>query len=391
MTVQPGNITFPGTMIMQNKKEIQGKTIDDSIQKLIDSMPFYVLLVDERHNIIKANTEVYDQLGLVPADLVGKYCPAVVHGVNGPFEGCPLEESVESGKAIVREVFDENSGRWLSSGIFPTSLRTTDNHSVYFHMVMDISERKKEAQARNVSSERLRSLSEYLERMVEEERQKIAHDLHDDISQVIASINAHLTTAINKLPENSQDSKVILEKTQGFAIQLLDRIHNLIYQLRPTILDDFGLVVAIEWLANNTLEISGISVDLKKQGQETTFQPEQRIIIFRVFQEIFSNIVKHSKATQVSIRCAYRKNYLSIKIKDNGIGFEVREAINSEERPRGLGLIGMNERIEYLHGTIEIHSILNEGTEIDIKIPYLQNHTDKKPRLSGYLWSHEDT
>ena len=150
---------------------------------------------------------------------------------------------------------------------------------------------------------------------------------------MIASINAHLTTAINKLPENSQDSKDILVKTQGFAVQLLDRIHNLIYQLRPTILDDFGLVVALDWLAKNTLEISGISVDFKKQGQEITFQPEQRIIIFRVFQEIFSNIVKHSKATQVSIKCTYRKNYLSIRIKDNGIGFEVREAINSEERP----------------------------------------------------------
>ncbi len=372
---------------MSNNVDIIGSSNTDSIQVLIDSLPFYVLLVDEQHNIIKANTAVLNQLGFVPEDIIGKYCPRVIHGINTPFHGCPLEESVETGEALEREVFDDNSGRWLSSAIYPTNLMTTEGHKVYFHMVLDISEKKSAEEETSLSSERLRSLSAYLEMVVEEERQKIARDLHDDISQVIASINAHLSTAVIKLPEGAEESKMILQKTQDFSVQLLDRIHRLIYQLRPTILDDFGLIAAVEWLSHNSLEISGISVDIKISGQETDLSSELRTILFRVFQEIFSNILKHANAGKVYVRIYFWKNHLRINIKDDGVGFEVNEAINSKERPRGLGLIGMKERIDYLNGDINIASVPGKGTEIVIKVPYRYKTRRKRKGNNQYLWS----
>lgn len=371
---------------MDDLLKISGKGDSDTIQRLIDSLPFYVLLVDENHNIFKANRAVMNQLGLDPEDIVGQFCPRVVHGIDGPFHGCPLEESVETGNALEREVFDEHSGRWLSSAIYPTDLSTDEGYRVYFHMVLDITERKSIEDAQTISSERLRILSAYLEKAIEEERQKIARDLHDDVSQVIASINAHLASAINKLPEGSDDSRNILKKAEGFSVQLLERIHRLIYQLRPSILDDFGLIAAIQWLSQNTLEISGITVDIKSRNEEPELTSELKTIIFRLFQEVFSNIVKHSKATQVTIRLSFNKNNIRINIKDNGVGFKVNEAFNTSDRPRGLGLVGMEERIDYLGGEFDIKSEPGKGTSKVINIP-LPGKKQQQIRTRQYLWS----
>lgn len=371
---------------MINLPIISGEGKSGTVQALIDSLPFYVLLVDENHTIVKANAAVMNQLGLNPEDMIGQYCPKVVHGIEGPFHGCPLEESVETGEAQEKEVFDDNSGRWLSSAIYPTNLSTESGYRVYFHMVMDISEKKYVEDAHAVSSERLRSLSAYLETVIEEERQKIARDLHDDVSQVIASINAHLATAINKLPEDGEESRQILEKAEGFSVQLLERIHRLIYQLRPTILDDFGLVAAIQWLSKNTLEISGIDVDIQLLKEEPDLSPELRTIIFRLFQEVFSNVVKHSKATKVTVRISFNKNNIGIRIKDNGVGFEVHEAFDAGDRPRGLGLVGMAERIDYTGGDFEIKSSLRKGTRIVFRIP-LEPNKQQQTSTNRYLWS----
>lgn len=371
---------------MNDEFKISGEGNSGTIQRLIDSLPFYVLLVDENHTIIKANRAVINQLGFKPQDIIGRYCPRVVHGIDGPFHGCPLEESVETGKALEREVFDEHSGRWLSSAIYPTDLLTNEGFRVYFHMVLDISEKKSMEDAHTVSSERLRSLSAYLEGAIEEERQKIARDLHDDVSQVIASINAHLASAVHKLPEGSDESRNILQKAEEFSVHLLERIHRLIYQLRPSILDDFGLIAAIQWLSKNTLEIAGITVDIKSRNEEPELSSELRTIIFRLFQEMFSNIVKHSNATNVAVRIAFNKNNIRINIKDNGIGFEVNEAFNASDRPRGLGLIGMQERIDYLGGKFVIESEPGKGTSKIITIP-LGKKERESARSDEYLWS----
>ena len=367
--------------------KIREENKENVIQDIIDALPFYVLIVDERHNIVRANQAVINQLGLKPEDMIGKYCPKVVHGIDTSFHGCPLEESVQSGEAIVKEVFDDRSGLWLSSAIYPMHLYSEEGFQLYLHMVMDISEKKSFEEEQSITKERFRSLSAYLEKKVEEERQKIARDLHDDISQVIASINAHLSTAINKLPEGSEDSREILLKTQDFSVKLLDRIHSLIYQLRPTILDDFGLVAAIEWLYQNSLEISGISVVFKTFGSEVSLRGELRTIIFRIFQEIFNNIVKHSKAKTVQISVFFRKDHIRLKIKDNGVGFDLDEAINSNEKTKGMGLIGIEERVEYLHGHLEIKSSHDRGTEIHIKVPYTFNERKRSGRNRKYLWS----
>ena len=144
----------------------------------------------------------------------------------------------------------------------------------------------------------------------------------------------------------------------------------MIYQLRPAIIDDFGLAAAIRWLTESNLEVAGIKVNLKVIGKEIRLTPELEIALFRVMQEAIGNIVRHSRAKSVNIRLYFRKRVIKLYVKDDGCGFDVNEAITSKDRPRGLGLLGMKERIGLHNGTVNISSRPGGGTKIDIEIPF---------------------
>jgi putative nucleotidyltransferase with HDIG domain/PAS domain S-box-containing protein len=116
------------------------------IQEIFDSLPFYVMLIDDRHHILMANKAVRSALGVDPAQIIGQYCPKIIHGLDHPFPGCPLEEAVEKGGSAERELFDPAYKRWLLSCAYPTSLSTIDDRPIYVHISYDITA-KKEAEA----------------------------------------------------------------------------------------------------------------------------------------------------------------------------------------------------------------------------------------------------
>ncbi len=345
-------------------------SVGRDILDIIDALPFYVLLVDEHHYILQANGAVRRHLGLAPKDIVGKYCPKVVHGLDEPFYACPLEEAVEKDQAIEREAFDMESGRWISSAIYPTRKLTHDGRRIFFHMVTDITERKQAEERLKASRDRLRSLMVHLESGREEERRRIARELHDETSQVLAGLTASLQAALDMLSTDANKSKAILRKAQTLSVSLLDEIHRLIYELRPALLDDFGLMAAVEWLADSNLEKAGITVNFKTMGRARRLPPQLETTLFRVIQEAFANIVKHSHANNTEVSLHFEKRLTRVHIRDDGIGFDIEEAIDSKDRPRGLGLLGMKERVELMNGTLDIRSGPGAGgTEINIEIP----------------------
>jgi PAS domain S-box-containing protein len=127
-------------------KRIIDSVVSSNILNMVNNLPFYVMLIDANHHILLVNNAVEKSLGVNPDQIIGKYCPKVVHGLNGPFPGCPLEEAVEKGHAVEREFFEPKSGRWVASGIYPTGFKTSDHRAVFFHMNQDITERKQAEQ-----------------------------------------------------------------------------------------------------------------------------------------------------------------------------------------------------------------------------------------------------
>jgi len=130
----------------QENKRTLNSAVSSNILNMVNNLPFYVMLLDADHHILLVNNTVKESLGIDPDQIIGGYCPKVVHGLDGPFPGCPLEEAVETGHAVERELFEPKSGRWVVSCIYPTELKTSDHRAVFFHMIQDITERKQAEQ-----------------------------------------------------------------------------------------------------------------------------------------------------------------------------------------------------------------------------------------------------
>ncbi len=203
----------------------------------------------------------------------------------------------------------------------------------------------------------------------EEERRRIARELHDETSQVLASLAASLEAAAGMLPTSSHKTRTLLRKAQALSINILDEIHKLIYELRPTVLDDLGLVAAIQWLVDNNLRPIGVTVNFRTTGQVRRITAQLETTLFRVVQEAVNNIAKHAQAKNATISLHFKKNIIEVHLRDDGQGFDVQDAISSKDRPRGLGLLGMKERVELVNGTLNIRSRPGGNTRIDIKIP----------------------
>ena len=206
----------------------------------------------------------------------------------------------------------------------------------------------------------------------EEERKRIARELHDETSQTLASLVANLEAVAGSLPADATTVKDRLKKLQSLSIGILDGMHRLIYELRPTLLDDLGLVAATRWLAEKNLKSAGVAINFRVVGVERRLSTQLETTIFRVIQEAITNIARHARANKASIALHFTRNAIKVDMKDNGAGFDVEEAISSKQRPRGLGLLGMKERVELFNGSFTIRSHSGGGTEIRIKVPLEQ-------------------
>lgn len=203
----------------------------------------------------------------------------------------------------------------------------------------------------------------------EEERRRIARELHDETSQALASFTVNLETAIKALPPDAEASRARLRELQSQVVNTLEEIHNVVYELRPTVLDDLGLIAAVQWQIENHLAISGVETHFETVGQERRLPQEIETAVFRLIQEASNNIIMHANAETASITLDFRSDRLLVLIEDDGKGFNVQEIMSMRERGSGLGLLGMKERVEFLGGTIDIKSGPGTGTQLSISIP----------------------
>ena len=206
-----------------------------------------MILVDEDHHILQANAAVREQLGLTPEEIVGKYCPKVIHGSDEPWYACPLEEAAETGQAVEREVLDRATGRWVRSAIYPTAGLTPDGRRIYFHTVADITEAKQVEEQLRASTEQLRELSRFLESIREDERTRLAREIHDELGQTLTALKIDLSWLAGRLPQEQRSLVLKTESMYELIDGVIQTVKRIATELRPGVLDDLGLADAIEW------------------------------------------------------------------------------------------------------------------------------------------------
>jgi signal transduction histidine kinase len=203
----------------------------------------------------------------------------------------------------------------------------------------------------------------------EEERRRIARGLHDEISQALTSLAVNLEAVAYALPLDTDEVKARLKGIQSIAISTLDEIHKVIWELRPTLLDDLGLIAAVEWLAETHLEAAGVKVHLETAGAERRLPNNVETAIFRIIQEAVTNIIRHANAESACISLEFEEASVRVHIEDDGGGFDIDEAMSATRGGRGLGLLSMKERAELLSGILKIKSQPGQGAQIDLEIP----------------------
>ncbi len=204
----------------------------------------------------------------------------------------------------------------------------------------------------------------------EEERKRIARELHDEAGQAITALMMSTSMAAASLPEHMREEQEKFLETNKLARDVLSEIRKIILELRPAVLDDLGLIPAIRWYAKNQLEAASIETDLKLDGAMKQRLPtEIEVTVFRVVQEAFTNILRHSGATKVKVSLKSSNGTLRLSVADNGNGFAPEQVLNAQDKDRGWGLRGMQERVILLSGTLDIKSSPKSGTVIKVGIP----------------------
>ena len=204
----------------------------------------------------------------------------------------------------------------------------------------------------------------------EEERKRIARELHDETTQSLAALAANLEAIALSTTTKDKELKTKLKSLQDLTISIIDGTHKLIYELRPTMLDDLGLASAVRAYAKQELKNANIALTLKITGKEKRLTPRLESTLYRVIQEAINNITRHSHATQCSISLEFKRKKVNVSITDNGHGFNSRRTFKVKDAPKGLGLLGMRERIELVNGSLNIESRANrKGTSVNIQIP----------------------
>ncbi len=238
------------------------------------------------------------------------------------------------------------------------SLRKSEKH---YGMLLEQSQQMQE---------QLRLLSRQLLSAQEEERKKISRELHDVIAQTLTSINVRLAALRKEATLNTKGIEQSIERTQKLVEDSVNIVHRFARELRPTVLDDLGLIPALHSYMKTFQAETGIRVSITAPGTVEKVNGDKRTVLYRVAQEALTNTARHAHATQAEVRFEVVDGAVAMRISDNGKGFQL-ERLAQARRTRRLGLLGMKERLEMVGGNFEVSSEPGKGTTVLAQIPLL--------------------
>ena len=474
---------------IKNKRDHELLVAKEEWERTFNSIPDYIAILDNHHNIVRANNAMAEMLNLTTESIIGQKCYTLMHGKDCPIGGCPHTALMEDGKMHSANIFEKTLGAHLDVTTSPiidkdgnvlgsvhiardvseqkkadrkikqladinefsaafVGMANVDKQILYFNQsarlaldleatedinnyyvndfhttkssenlfntvipilkergiwsgvsewisrkgriipvlqviichydhygileftsttAIDITEIKNKEEELKKLADDLRSLSNSLITAREEERKAVAKEIHDELGQNLTILKLDVAWILNHI---QTDDIILSEKLQQFksitedTVQTSRRLYNSLY---PQMLDDVGLVGAITWHANNYLKPSGIDFELQTNLKEGVL-PELHdiwLVLYRVYQECITNVLRYSKANSVIVELYIRNNIISLVILDDGIGFE----IDKVDTKLHHGLLGMRERVNAVNGRLSIDSEPGKGTSTTASIP----------------------
>ncbi len=289
-----------------------------------------------------------------------------------PFLTINIKEAIKNNTTLV---FTEKlNGRFFSI-LFRAELNS-NIAQIYFR---DITDFKTNEEKLVESQKKLRELSDHLQDIIEEERQHIARGLHDGVGQSLSLLRMKLLRMSEKEPDD-QRSGLFKNLIQSLEEAILE-VKNISYILKPKLLEEMGLGVALKYLVSNIATEIGIDGEANIIGDEIRLDTKLEIYLYRVAQEAINNIMKYSRATSFSLQLLITDKLIRMIVSDNGVGFNANDILSGKLPNSGIGLTNIRERVESFHGIFKIDSEPGSGTMLVVEIPLYKELTWQKQNL----------
>lgn len=340
------------------------------LRGILDSAMDAIITIDETQHVVMFNTAAEAMFQCPRDEAVGAPLAWFLPERYRTAHGAHVREFGEAG-TLSRRMGGARivTGLRRSGEEFPidasiSQLRDGDAH--YFTVILrDISERVRAAEDLRRSKDELQELGSTAHIAREQEKARIARELHDELAQGLTMLQMDVAWCKAKLADGHVDGMVKLERMEKLLKTTVAATRRIAADLRPLMLDDLGLVPAVEWLVENFKQRTGVSCGLVIEEGAEELDSAHSNAVFRIIQESLTNVAKHAAATQVDVTIAPDDEGLVVRVRDNGTGF----AVQDPRKPNSFGLVGLRERAAMLDGKVTIATAIGGGTTIEVRLP----------------------
>jgi len=325
---------------------------------VLEALPAMICLLTPDHRVAFANRSFRDKFG----ESLGRPCYEFCFGETAPCEFCQAYQVLETGQPQRWEVI---TGDGSVLDVYDMLFTDTDGSKSILEMNIDITARKRAEEALCDTQERLSALASYLQTAREEERTHVAREIHDEFGQTLTALKMDFSWLTRRLPQRRADLLAKVNAMSGLVDGAIDMVRRIAAELRPGLLDDLGLVAAIEWYAQEFAERAGLACELRLGDQELMLDRDLATALFRILQEALTNVARHAGATRVEIALDAQPECLTLVVRDDGKGIDPAQVFAAHS----LGLLGMRERARVLGGEVAIEGNPGQGTTVTARIP----------------------
>ena len=361
-------------LIRQALAEDTLEAVDAFQQSVIDGVPDPIMVIGEDYRVRLMNRAARQFSPTGTGTSIPLFCYQVFHQREAPCKGmghpCPLEQVRESGQpvTVVHEHYQADGGRRFVEIIAAPLWETDGTFQGIIESMRDVTDRVLAGEALQQYAERLRALSAQLAEVAEAERQRLARELHDQVGQRLTALGINLNIIRTQMPEEIGDAiRSRIDDSLSLVEQTTERIRDVMTDLRPPVLDDYGLVAALHWYGEQFARRTGIAVAI--EGEELVPRLAARVesALFHIVQEALTNVAKHAQAKSVRVAVQVQGKMLHLVVADDGIGFDSAHMTELGEG-HGWGLLTMTERAEAVGGRCQIASVPGQGTRINVEV-----------------------
>ena len=329
------------------------------LQKIFDHIPAMISLTGEDGRLKLVNREWERILGWRLEEIQKQDLDIIAELYPDPRD----RQTVRDFRAAARGEWIDFKARTRDGRMIDTTWAVVNlTDGTVLAMGEDITERKRAEDQLNSSFNQLRALTARLQTIREEERKRVAREIHDDLGQALTAIKIDVASLVRDMPADQNQEKKA-ESILRLVDHTIQSVRRIATELRPGILDDLGLVAAVEWAAEEFAARSGTRLRLDLPREDLVIDQESATAIFRIFQETLTNITRHAEATQVDVRLGEEGDSIVLEVRDNGRG------MNEGLGTGSLGILGMRERALLLGGELTISGATGEGTVVRVRIP----------------------